>query len=156
VAVANRKCTVCGNKKPLKDYPKTSCGKYFRRTCRECYATTQQGYKSNTPEAYLFSRINNKSKARAQVKINKDDLRDMWVAQGGKCAVTGLHMTYSPRPMKNSTGLNASVDRIDQTKGYEKGNVRLVCFRVNLMRHTGEDADLMWWCKQIIEGIEGG
>lgn len=156
MAAENRKCAVCGITKPITDYSRITRGGYYRRACRECYAPTAQGYKRATPEAYLFSRINNKSKSRAEVKISKDDLRDMWVAQGGKCAVTGLHMTYSPRRIKNSTGLNASVDRIDQTKGYEKGNVRLVCYRVNLMRHTGEDADLMWWCKQIIEGIEGG
>ena len=117
---------------------------------------TSRGYKCSTPENYLYSRLFNRKKKSAEVRLTKDDLKDMWNAQGGKCAVTGLHMTYQPRRMKDSTGLNASIDRIDQAKGYEKGNVRLVCYRVNLMRHSGEDGDLLWWCKQIIEGIEGG
>jgi hypothetical protein len=110
-------------------------------------------YKQSTPESYLYTRLN--TGRRVGVSLTKTDLKDMWDAQQGKCSVTGLHMTYASRRMRDSTGLNASVDRIDQSKGYEKGNVRLVCYRVNLMRHAGEDADLLWWCKQIIEGIEG-
>lgn len=156
MAVENRQCAVCSVTKPLTDFPAASRRGYFKRTCRECNQAVQRNYKSSSPETYLYSRLTNKGKQRAEVRITKDDLRDMWVDQGGKCAITGMHMTYQPRRMKNSTGLNASVDRIDQSKGYEKGNVRLVCYRVNLMRHSGEDADLVWWCKQIIEGIEGG
>ena len=64
-------------------------------------------------------------------------------------------MTYFPRAQRNSTGLNASVDRIDSTDIYRKGNVRLVCSKVNYMKGAGEDADMLWWCKQVIEGLEG-
>lgn len=154
MAVENRECTVCGVTKPLKDFPLHGKGSYRKRTCAACHAVKKNAYRSSSPEAYLFSRLHNKTR-KAEISITKEDLRMMWDQQQGKCAVTGMHMTYYPRRMRDSTGLNASVDRIDQSKGYEKGNVRLVCYRVNLMRHSGEDADLLWWCKQIIEGLEG-
>ena len=152
MAIENRKCAVCGLTKTLEKYPPHSKG-YYKRSCRDCYNARKKRYKQSTPESYLYTRLNSGKKIESSLK--KEDLKDMWDAQQGKCSVTGLHMTYASRPMRDSTGLNASVDRIDQSKGYEKGNVRLVCFRVNLMRHSGEDADLLWWCKQIIEGIEG-
>ena len=154
MAAKNRQCTTCGVAKPIEELPLHGKGDYRKRICLTCNTAKQQSYKSATPEAYLYSRLFNKSR-KAEVSITKEDLRAMWDAQQGKCAVTGMHMTYYPRRMRDSTGLNASVDRVDQSKGYERGNVRLVCYRVNLMRHAGEDADLLWWCKQIIEGIEG-
>lgn len=154
MAVENRECAVCGVTKKLTEFPLHGRGEYRKRSCKECNAAKKNAYRSASPEAYLFSRLNNKAR-KVEVSITKEDLRAMWDEQQGKCAVTGMHMTYYPRRMRDSTGLNASVDRIDQSKGYEKGNVRLVCYRVNLMRHSGEDADLLWWCKQIIEGLEG-
>jgi len=153
MATTNRECTVCGLTKPLEEYPRTK--NYVKRTCKKCYNKTKNLYRQSSPESYLYSRLNNSNKHRPPSNLTKQDLKDMWDGQQGKCSVTGMHMTYAPRRMKNSTGLNASIDRIDQSKGYEKGNVRLVCYRVNLMRHAGEDVDLLWWCKQIIEGIEG-
>lgn len=157
MAVKNRKCTVCGVTKPIEDFPPHQKQGYYRRTCKPCHLVKRAAYKCSSPENYLYSRLGrqNKGGSQVEVKITKEDLRDLWGLQQGKCAVTGMHMTYYPRRMRDSTGLNASVDRIDQSKGYEKGNVRLVCYRVNLMRHSGEDADLLWWCKQIIEGLEG-
>jgi len=154
LAVTNRECAVCGVKKPLTDFPLHGRGEYRKRTCTVCSRAKKETYKSSSPEAYLFTRLNNKAR-KVEISITKEDLRAMWDAQQGKCAITGMHMTYYPRRMRDSTGLNASVDRIDQSKGYEKGNVRLVCYRVNVMRHSGEDADLLWWCKQIIQGLEG-
>lgn len=153
MAIEDRECAVCGLTKPLDLFPPHNKKGYFKRTCRECHNAQKKLYKQSTPESYLYTRLN--TGKRVGVNLTKADLKDMWDAQQGKCLVTGMHMTYASRPMRDSTGLNASVDRIDQSKGYEKGNVRLVCYRVNLMRHTGEDGDLLWWCKQIIEGIEG-
>lgn len=157
MAVKNRKCNVCGVTKKLTEFPPHRKRGYFKRTCRECDRVRVAKNKSSTPENYLFSRLGrqNKGSAKVEVKLNKDDLRDLWDQQEGKCAVTGLHMTYFPRAQRQATGLNASVDRIDSTDIYRKGNVRLVCSKVNYMKGAGEDADMLWWCKQVIEGLEG-
>ena len=157
MAVENRECTVCGVTKPLKEFPPHSKKGYFKRNCRQCERAKNHRYKSKTPEAYLYSRLGrqNKGSAQVEVKLTKQDLKELWEQQQGKCAVTGMHMTYYPRQLRDSTGLNASVDRIDSSDIYRKGNVRLVCSRVNMMKGAGEDVDLLWWCKQVIEGLEG-
>ena len=155
MAAKDRECTVCGVKYPVEGFP--TCGRgYRRRTCRECTNKQKRDFKSSDPETYLISRLGRQSgRSKVEISIDKEFLKRLWEEQGGKCAVTGLHMTYFPRGQRNATGLNGSVDRLDGLKGYVKGNVRLVCARVNAMRSSGEDADLLWWCKQIIEGIEG-
>ena len=157
MAVKNRKCTVCGITKPIGEFPKHSRGAYYRRTCKPCTLAKKAAYKYSSPENYLFSRLGrqNTRSAKVPIEIDKEYLRVLWELQDGKCAVTGLHMTYYPRPQRQTTGLNASVDRIDSGDIYRKGNVRLVCSKVNMMKGAGEDADMLWWCKQIIEGLEG-
>lgn len=157
MAVTNRKCTVCGVTKKLTEFPPHQKRGYFKRLCKDCNRAKNAAYKYSSPENYLWSRIGrqNKAQAKVEIKITKEDLKVLWEIQDGKCAVTGLHMTYFPRAQRNSTGLNASVDRIDSKDIYRKGNVRLVCSKVNMMKGAGEDADMLWWCKQIIEGLEG-
>ena len=137
-------CDACGETKPLSAFSKQ------RKRCKPCQSKYQASIRASSPEQFLFSRALN----RRASELTKSDLRDLWDSQDGKCAVTGLHMTYKPKSLRESTGLNASVDRIDSRLGYTKANSRLVCHRVNYMRGAGEDADLLWWCKQIVSGLE--
>lgn len=156
MAAKDRKCAVCGVTKPLTEFPPHSKGGYYKRACKPCNALKKQSYKYSTPENYLWSRIGrqNRKQSQVEVAVTKQYLKELWEQQKGKCAVTGLHMTYYPRAMRESTGLNASVDRIDSSDIYRQGNIRLVCSKVNLMKGAGEDADMLWWCKQVIEGLE--
>lgn len=158
MAAKDRKCAVCGATKPLTEFPPHSKEGYYKRACKPCHALKKQSYKYSTPENYLWSRIGrqNRKQSQVEVAVTKQYLKELWEQQNGKCAVTGLHMTYYPRAMRESTGLNASVDRIDSSDIYRQGNIRLVCSKVNLMKGAGEDADMLWWCKQVIEGLEGG
>lgn len=45
---------------------------------------------------------------------------------------------------------NASIDRIDSSKGYTLDNVQLVCNIVNLMKNTLSIDELCDWCKSIV------
>ena len=157
MAAQDRKCAVCGVTKPLSEFPKHTKQKYYKRTCKPCTLAKQASYKYSSPETYLWSRLGRQNSAsqKVPVEITKEYLKELWDEQDGKCAVTGLHMTYYPRPQRQSTGLNASVDRIDSSGTYSKGNVRLVCSRVNMMKGAGEDADMLWWCKSVMAGLEG-
>jgi hypothetical protein len=75
---------------------------------------------------------------------------ELYKKQAGLCAITGVPMTYS-RGYKVAS--NISIDRIDNKKGYEIGNVRLVSQWVNnAMGIWGEDT-LYWWVKQITAHI---
>jgi hypothetical protein len=64
-------------------------------------------------------------------------LNDMYKAQDGKCAITGLAMIH-----KWNSPYSMSCDRIDSSIGYIKGNVQLVCQWVNLAKNTHSNDDI--------------
>ena len=68
--------------------------------------------------------------------------------QKGRCAVTGREMTWQRNPDRRNDW-NISIDRIDPKGKYEPENLRLVCKRVNLIKHNMTDEELMDWCKTI-------
>lgn len=45
---------------------------------------------------------------------------------------------------------NASLDRIDSSKPYEKGNVQLVCAVTNFMKHDMTVDEMKDWCEAIL------
>ncbi len=69
------------------------------------------------------------------------DLEQIFIAQRGRCAVTGLPFELGD-PTKKTTfrrPLRMSLDRIAGQKGYVRGNVRLVCVAANYaMNEWGE------------------
>lgn len=45
----------------------------------------------------------------------------------------------------------ASLDRIDNSKGYVEGNLQWLCKRVNYMKHTMNNEYFLTWIKSIYE-----
>jgi hypothetical protein len=43
----------------------------------------------------------------------------------------------------------SSLDRIDNNKGYIKGNVRFVCLMFNIARNDFSDNQVIEFCKQV-------
>lgn len=72
-----------------------------------------------------------------------------WVKQElakGKCAVTGMPLvkpTYTPGRRGVRNPWTPSIDRIDNTKGYTKGNCRIVVWMYNLAKNNYGDRDIV-------------
>lgn len=62
--------------------------------------------------------------------ITIDDAADLIEKQAGKCAVSGVDLVFNG----DFHAISASLDRIDNTKGYEVGNVQWVHKEINMMR----------------------
>ena len=82
-------------------------------------------------------------------------LMKLWEKQGGRCALTGISMTWrvaTREDISNGYGLgrNVSVDRIDNARGYVKGNIRLICSQLNYMRGSLGDSDFILWCELVV------
>lgn len=70
--------------------------------------------------------------------LTLQELSQILLQSGGRCAVTGLRFTLSA---KVRDPFAASLDRIDSSLGYNYGNVRIVLLAVNLaMSHWGEES----------------
>jgi len=72
-----------------------------------------------------------------------EDWLAIYDAQDGKCALSGIEMTFTydkNHPTTNAGAkkrkwpYNISPDQIDAGKGYVRGNVQFVCAQVNMMK----------------------
>ena len=66
-------------------------------------------------------------------------LKMIWEQQKGICPYTQIKMTLAENPLKYrkiQSLKKASLDRIDSTKGYIKGNVEFVCSGINLAKNS--------------------
>ena len=71
---------------------------------------------------------------------------DLFVTQGGKCALTGWDISFTKTEV---AGRTASLDRIDSSKGYTKDNVQWVHKLANRAKVNLSDSDFYLMCKAI-------
>jgi len=79
-------------------------------------------------------------------------LKILWENQNGLCAISNIPMTYEINNGRVPT--NLSVDKIDCKLPYSKNNIQLVCMAVNQMKSDMTIAQLIYFCKNIIENNE--
>ncbi len=90
----------------------------------------------------ILSRTRRSARSRnLPMDIDVEFLRSLWEAQQGCCAVSGLAFTDEPhKEAFVKTPFAPSLDRIDSSRGYLKGNVRLVCIAANFaLNEWGDD-----------------
>lgn len=79
-------------------------------------------------------------------------LKQLWEEQNGICPLTGWHLVLPKNTSKAweiHSPDNASVDRIDCSKGYMEGNVRFIAFMANIARATFSDEQLIDFCRSV-------
>lgn len=85
----------------------------------------------------------------SETDISLDYLKEVWDNQKGKCAYTNIDMV--PKFFeKASTIYSASLDRIDSSIGYIKGNVQFVCLGINYAKNNFSESEI----KQFIQSIK--
>jgi len=83
--------------------------------------------------------------------VTPELLKEIWNAQDGKCAVTGIQMTHI-QGSGFRVWTNVTVDRINPDEGYKLNNIRLVCRAVNYMKAAMTDQEMMQWAALILNG----
>lgn len=73
--------------------------------------------------------------------LTKQFLWNLYLKQGRRCALTGDIL-----PDINQ----ASLDRIDSSKGYEEGNVQWVAVQANISKYTLSQEDFIKFCKKVV------
>lgn len=101
---------------------------------------------------YHYRNINKRTK---EVNITIEDLRDVWYEQEGICPFTGVKLISSTYKKINDDILySASLDRIDSSKGYIKGNIRWVSRGINYLKSDKSDEKVWEMCKMIYENYK--
>jgi len=146
---SNKKCPKAGQLQPASCFSSDkSASGGLKSICKTCaVASTTRGA---TKSAHAFIRnLFNKAKNRAErqgnpfdKEVKVEDWFAIYDAQEGKCALSGIEMTFTydkNHPTFNAGAnikwpYNISPDQIDSGKGYARGNVQFVCAQVNMMK----------------------
>lgn len=101
-------------------------------SCKSCCKTV------NSENTFIVSYLNKVKRRVDKINVEFDltpkYLEDIFIGQERKCALSGLDIYFRPNYIKNQQ--TASLDRIDNTKGYIKGNVQWVHKDINNMKLT--------------------
>lgn len=88
---------------------------------------------SNTGYREILRRVRNRQKS---THLTLQDLQNVWEAQAGKCAYTGIELV---RIGSNDSRVMASLDKINCKLPYQIGNIQFVSLAINRMK--GEMSD---------------
>jgi len=140
----------CGNEKII------DSGSLKRHKTKSCGCVGIKQYRSNSPNwtgvgdmpgSYWRKCKNSANERNLLFNITKEYLWDLFLAQGGKCALTGVELKFKSHSF-NSDG-TASLDRINSHKGYTIGNVQWLHKDVNFMKQDMSQQDFINYSKLI-------
>ena len=129
--------------------------------CGECASLESRGVKNILwtggkflPGSYISS-LKNSAKSRGiPFRVSIKILEEAWNLQGGKCAYTGLQLSFSDvqnARKKNYEQSTASIDRIDSRIGYIEKNIQWVHKDVNLMKMALPESRFLELCKLVAD-----
>lgn len=98
---------------------------------------------------YWSSVIRNASKRKLAFDIDLDYVWNLFLAQNGKCAISGEPIGFVLNRRKNYKNQTASLDRINNAKGYVKGNVWWVHKEINRIKSDFSISQILDWSKKI-------
>lgn len=103
-----------------------------------------------TPFREIFRTIKNRYK---EFNLDLPYLLELWDTQNGICPYTKLKLTLPTWNNNPDIRYRASLDRIDSSKGYIKGNVQFVATPINYLKGTMSDEDTKSYLKEIATSI---
>lgn len=153
--LADRYCAACGTKFQPKLSKSVTCSK-------SCYGKWRTLSNSNDAQANYerisgdwekyFARLLT-IKGRAST-LTAGYLVELLNEQNRRCALTGKELTCKLKRGRRYW-TNASLDRLDGSKGYLPGNIQLVALAVNLSRGGLTVDEYVKWCKLVTKYQEG-
>lgn len=102
----------------------------------------------------LREHIRRAKKRSKDVDIDLEYLKEIWELQGGRCKYTNVELNH-PTSSVSEKNYNymASLDRIDSSKGYIKGNIQFVSVSVNWLKNS-MDNDHIQEFFNIVSGVK--
>lgn len=76
-------------------------------------------------------------------------LWELFLKQYRKCAISGLDLYFPKTYNMNNQRYNASLDRIDSSKGYIKDNVQWVHKKINQIKMDMDQSEFIELCKLV-------
>ena len=147
---SNKKCAKAGQLQPASCFgARKTASDGLQSNCRTCSHASISSSITRSVHAFITN-LFNLAKGRAKRQgtpidrtLEVEDWLAIYEAQDGKCALSGIEMTFTydkNHPTFNASAksikwpFNISPDQIDAGKGYVRGNVQFVCAQVNVMK----------------------
>lgn len=84
-------------------------------------------------------------------EISREFAWNLYLRQYRRCALTGEPISFSTNIRDQRGKQTASLDRTDNALGYIETNVQWVHKRVNIMKNTMSNSELLEWCAKVHE-----
>ena len=162
---ATKACSQCGEVKPLASFTFCRRSKDLRKSeCRDCGRQRSKQYRDNgkygaarraNPMATQMGQMITSSKARAKKKglDHNIDVAYLRTIAPLRCPYLGIELRWKVQDglgIKSTTFPNSpSLDRIDSSKGYIKGNVIIVSHRANAIKRDATELELITMGRRI-------
>lgn len=99
---------------------------------------------------YIKNVIKNSKKRNQKYDVDLEYLSVVWKSQNGICPFTKQKLELRTHSNKEKASpYSASLDRIDNTKGYIRDNIRFVALIFNYARNTFSDEQVLQFCRQV-------
>jgi len=141
IILTEKCCTKCDIVKPISHFHKhKQCLGGYNTVCKDCRKPiSMKNYENESVQYKLWYR----AKRRALVKGIEFsiDLPDIQLPE--KCPVFGVVMLQN-------TDYAPSLDRIDSSKGYSKGNIQVISTKANTIKNNATQKELDLFAKWVL------
>lgn len=139
--------------KTVYEIEKSKSGRHFcSRKCASKYATEQRYGKSVGFGYYTNSTRKRAKRQDLEFNLTPEYLKELYENQNGLCAITGIQIILNSNTRLEKDLSLASVDRIDNSLGYVKGNIHFTCLGFNYMRNSTSLEHAVSFLNKIMEG----
>lgn len=102
----------------------------------------------NDPEIWYFNQVKRAASKRKNCLFNLD-YQDILLIPHKQCCFCGIKIKFTKTFTQASGNQNASLDRINSSKGYEVGNIQWSCWKCNRLKSTFSQDDFIHLCNLI-------
>lgn len=98
-------------------------------------------------------RANNRGSASHKIEVDLDYVYDVGASQDFLCALTGEELEFTRGGSqwlgKWCNPNSCTIDRIDSSKGYVKGNIQLITWKANCLKQHLDNKEFIEFCKDV-------
>lgn len=124
-----------------------SCGCYNKGN-----AHNRTGFKQLGGSYFSHVKINAKRRG-IPFEITAKEAYNLLENQGFKCVLTDEPINLVWNYHDDGKKQTASLDRIDNTKGYSKNNIQWVHKKINIMRNALDLSEFKVWCSKVVNHL---
>jgi len=147
----------CGNERIFRTSMLSGNGVVKATQCKECYKQSvelKNRVYNYIPNRFWYKLLNVSKRRKKEINITKKYLYNIYEQQNKKCALTGVDLYFTDLRTNYNRYTNASLDRIDNSKGYIKGNLQWLEKRVNMMKQQYSQDEFIEVCKMVTKNNE--